>query len=133
MVGKSEADLRGRGFAHYVHDDDQTMVQLACLRGQPREFIFRMRNRLGEWRDLEGHLTDMREDRQVRGVVLNARDITERVKLEEELTRHAFHDGLTGLAKPRGFRDRLDQALRGRLVPPRRSPCCSSTSTASKR
>jgi diguanylate cyclase (GGDEF)-like protein/PAS domain S-box-containing protein len=111
MVGKSEADLRGRAFARYVHDDDQTMVQLACLRGQPREFIFRMRNRLGEWRDLEGHLTDMREDRQVRGVVLNARDITERVKLEEELTRHAFHDGLTGLANRALFRDRLDQAL----------------------
>lgn len=111
MVGKSEADLRGRAFAQFVHDDDQTMVQLACLRGQPREFIFRMRNRLGEWRDLEGHLTDMRDDRQVRGVVLNARDITERVKLEEELTRHAFHDGLTGLANRALFRDRLDQAL----------------------
>ena len=111
MVGKSELDLRGRAFAQFVHDDDRTMVQLACLRGQPREFIFRMKNRLGEWRDLEGHLTDMRDDRQVRGVVLNARDITERVKLEEELTRHAFHDGLTGLANRALFRDRLDQAL----------------------
>ena len=47
----------------------------------------------------------------VRGVVLNARDVTERVRLEEELTRQAFHDGLTGLANRALFRDRLDQAL----------------------
>ena len=44
-------------------------------------------------------------------MVLNARDITERVRLEEELTRQAFHDGLTGLANRVLFRDRLDQAL----------------------
>ena len=43
--------------------------------------------------------------------MLNARDITERVVLEEELTHQAFHDGLTGLANRALFRDRLDQAL----------------------
>ena len=43
--------------------------------------------------------------------MLNARDITERVQLEEELTHQAFHDGLTGLANRALFRDRLDQAV----------------------
>jgi diguanylate cyclase (GGDEF)-like protein len=33
------------------------------------------------------------------------------VRLEEELTRQAFHDGLTGLANRALFRDRLDHAL----------------------
>ena len=47
----------------------------------------------------------------IRGIVLNARDVTERVQLEEELTHQAFHDGLTGLANRALFRDRLDQAL----------------------
>ena len=70
-----------------------------------------MRNRFGEWRHLEAHVTDLRDERQVRGVVLNARDVTERVRLEEELTRQAFHDGLTDLANRALFRDRLDQAL----------------------
>ena len=32
-------------------------------------------------------------------------------RLEEELTRQAFHDGLTGLANRALFRDRLDHAL----------------------
>ena len=49
--------------------------------------------------------------REIRGVVLNARDITDRVQLEEQLTRQAFHDGLTGLPNRALFRDRLDHAL----------------------
>ena len=55
-------------------------------------------------------------------------------RLEDELTRQAFHDGLTGLANRALFRDRLDQALaRSGALERRRSPCCSSTSTASSR
>src|SRR5262249_51873182 len=68
-------------------------------------------NRFNEWRYLDAHVTDLRGDRHVRGVVLNARDVTERVRLEEELTKQAFHDGLTSLANRALFRDRLDQAL----------------------
>src|SRR5262249_26310343 len=67
--------------------------------------------RFAEWRHVEAHVSDLRDDRRIRGIVLNARDVTERVRLEEELTRQAFHDGLTGLANRALFRDRLDQAL----------------------
>jgi diguanylate cyclase (GGDEF)-like protein len=73
--------------------------------------VFHVTNRFGESRCLDAYVTDMRDDKQIRGVVLNARDVTERVQLEEELTRQAFHDGLTGLANRALFRDRLDQAL----------------------
>ena len=51
-----------------------------------------MRDASGEWRHLEAHLTDLRHDRHVRGVVLNSRDITDRVRLEQELTRQAQRD-----------------------------------------
>jgi GGDEF domain-containing protein len=46
-------------------------------------------------------------------VVLNARDVTDRVRLEEQLTRRAFDDGLTGLANRSLFADRLEHALHG--------------------
>src|SRR5204862_3852504 len=85
--------------------------QAATGQGEPHELMFRMANRFGEWRHLEGRVTDPRADRHVRGVLLNARDVTERLRLEEQLTRQAFHDGLTGLANRALFRDRLDQAL----------------------
>jgi diguanylate cyclase (GGDEF)-like protein/PAS domain S-box-containing protein len=111
MVGGSEEDLFGDGFERFVHPDDRVLVHAAPLHGQPHELLFRMVDKFGEWRHLEAHVTDLRDDRHVRGVVLNARDVTERVRLEEELTRQAFHDGLTGLANRALFRDRLDLAL----------------------
>jgi len=111
MVGGTEPDLLGGGFERFVHPDDRVLVNAASEHAEAHELLFRMVDRFGEWRHLEAHVTDLRGDRRVRGVVLNARDVTERVRLEEELTRQAFHDGLTGLANRALFRDRLDQAL----------------------
>ena len=111
MLGREEADLLGDGLVSHVHVDDRASMSAASLHGEPREIVFRMQNGFGEWRQLEAHVTDLRADRQIRGVVLNARDITERMRLEEQLTQQAFHDSLTGLPNRALFRDRLDQAL----------------------
>jgi diguanylate cyclase (GGDEF)-like protein/PAS domain S-box-containing protein len=112
MVGKPAAELLGEGFLAFVHPDDVAPLQAVYADGDPpSEMLFRMTNRFGETRFLEAHITDLRSDRRITGVVLNARDVTERVQLEEELTRQAFHDGLTDLANRALFRDRLDQSL----------------------
>ncbi|TML15730.1 MAG: EAL domain-containing protein [Actinobacteria bacterium] len=111
MVDRAEAELLGRGFEALLHSDDRAAVESAALHGSPPEIVFRVLNAAGEWRHLEAHVTDLRQERWVRGVVLNARDVTERIKLEEQLTHQAFHDNLTGLPNRALFRDRLDQAL----------------------
>ena len=111
MLDRADRDLLGEQFAGFVHTDDLGLVHAAYTHGEPTELVFRLRNRFGEWRHLEAHVTDLRADRQIRGIVFNARDISERVRLEEQLTRQAFHDGLTGLANRALFRDRLEQAL----------------------
>jgi diguanylate cyclase (GGDEF)-like protein/PAS domain S-box-containing protein len=111
MLGRSEEEVLGEGFEAFVHADDHPLVHAAYTHGEPHEILFRVQNKFLEFRHLEAHVTDLRGERHVRGVVLNARDVTERVRLEEELTRQAFHDGLTDLPNRALFRDRLDQAL----------------------
>jgi len=111
MLGREDRDLMGNAFDDHVHPDDLATVRTACAHAEPAETVFRVRNRFGEWRHLEAHVTDLRKNRRIRGVVLNARDITERVRLEEQLTQQAFYDGLTLLPNRALFRDRLQQAL----------------------
>ena len=80
------------GFIRFVHDDDREALLEAQRSPNVQQLVFRMRNAAGEWRHLEAHVTDLRQDRHVRGVVLNARDTTDRVKLEQELTLQAQRD-----------------------------------------
>lgn len=111
LTGREEEELLGEGFMRLVHPKDHEAVRQAAERAEHTELVMRVMNRFGEWRYVEAHVTDLRADRHLRGVVFNARDISERVRLEGELTRQAFHDGLTGLANRALFRDRLEQAL----------------------
>jgi diguanylate cyclase (GGDEF)-like protein len=70
-----------------------------------------MRHKDGRWLDVETAVTTMYDDPGVRGLVLNSRDITERMTLEAELRTRAWHDPLTGLANRALFSDRVDNAL----------------------
>jgi diguanylate cyclase (GGDEF)-like protein/PAS domain S-box-containing protein len=111
IVGRPEAEMLGDGFESFVRSEDRAALRAAVAHGGPHQIVFRLLNQSGEWRHLEAHVTDLRGDRAVRGIVLNARDITDRIELEAQLTHQAFHDNLTGLANRALFRDRLDQAL----------------------
>jgi diguanylate cyclase (GGDEF)-like protein/PAS domain S-box-containing protein len=110
VLGYDAGEVRA-SLADFVHVDDRAMFEEACTTARPNEMVFRVRARNGEWRHLDAHVTDLRDDRYIRGVVVNARDVTERVHLEDELTHQAFHDTLTGLANRALFRDRLEQAI----------------------
>ena len=89
--------LGGRGrdhaFEQFVHEDDRMALADALDSGQPPILMVRVRNAGGEWRYLEAHLTDLRADRHLRGVLVNARDVTERrlldLALEEAAVRRA--------------------------------------------
>jgi len=90
MVGAPERELLGDGFEQFVHDSDRDALAHARLTGQPQSITLRVRNEAGEWRELEAHITDLRSDRHLRGVLVNARDVTERNRAVAEL--EAAHD-----------------------------------------
>src|SRR5439155_7257719 len=55
--------------------------------------------------------TSLLHDPNVKGIVLNTRDISERKAFEEQLSHQAFHDSVTNLANRALFRDRVEHAI----------------------
>jgi diguanylate cyclase (GGDEF)-like protein len=65
----------------------------------------------GSLRHFEVLHTDLRADSSVGGIVLNARDVSERNAFEEQLTHQAFHDSVTHLANRALFNERVRHAV----------------------
>jgi diguanylate cyclase (GGDEF)-like protein/PAS domain S-box-containing protein len=99
-----------------IHADDlpdaRTTFELAIQHSRAAPSIqCRVRHFDGTWRHIETVSTNLLNDHSVQGIVLNSRDITERVALEAQLTHQAFHDPLTGLVNRAAFSDRVEHAL----------------------
>ncbi|MCK8432942.1 EAL domain-containing protein [Streptomyces sp. D2-8] len=62
--------------------------------------------------EVEVRCRDLRRDPTVGGLVVTLRDVTEQRQLEQELTRRAFHDSLTGLPNRALLLERTERALR---------------------
>jgi PAS domain S-box-containing protein len=84
MIGCAEADVLGNGIIDFVHRDDRRTLREALRAGEPATVGFRLPDTERGWRSLEANVTDLRDDRHVRGIVLNARDVTERNRIEME-------------------------------------------------
>ncbi|MDG4833225.1 EAL domain-containing protein [Solwaraspora sp. WMMD1047] len=77
----------------------------------------------GQWREwsprrcdgtrvhLEVSCRDLRRDRAVGGFVLTMRDVTERRRLQRELSHQAVRDALTGLANRASYQDQVHEAV----------------------
>ncbi|WP_053226910.1 putative bifunctional diguanylate cyclase/phosphodiesterase [Solirubrobacter soli] len=96
-------------------DADRECLTHALATEEAHPFECTMLGADGEPRAFEIRLTNLTGTEHVGGILLNARDVSERKAFEAELTHQAFHDTLTGLANRPMFIEHTRQALaRGR-------------------
>lgn len=108
--------LVGRAMVTLVHPDDEGALRRAVtdiIRNAQASPVVecRLRRGDGEWQYTEVALANLLDDRLVRGIVMNARDVTDRRALERRLAHQALHDPLTGLANRRMFLQRLERQI----------------------
>ena len=90
LTGFTEDDIRNMSIFDLVHPEDVALCQERFFARVPfggtgQTFMFRYRKADGEYLYLEANGTNLLTNKAVNGIVINARDITERVYHEQEL------------------------------------------------
>jgi diguanylate cyclase (GGDEF)-like protein/PAS domain S-box-containing protein len=107
LVGKNLSDL--------VHPDDLAKTvstePRSARHGENPIVEFRLRHADKSWLYFECVIRNLSQDKNVGGIVYNARDITERKHAQDELLFNATHDTLTGLPNRALFLGRLQSVV----------------------
>lgn len=117
VLGYTPEELIGTSVFDLVHPEDLGQVSEAFARaggatGATTSLELRFRHKDESWRTLEVVGKNLLHDPSVGGIVVNARDVTQRREAEARLVHDAFHDRLTGLPNRALFMDRLAHLVR---------------------
>jgi PAS domain S-box-containing protein len=88
LLGYRPEDIAGKSVMSLVHDDDRASVGPVLPGRRSSELavgLVRVKHLDGSWRWLEWTSTDHLDDGSIGGIVINARDVTERVDAVEAL------------------------------------------------
>jgi PAS domain S-box-containing protein len=102
VTGRDADGAIGQPFTRTIHPDDVAEVEglfrlvLGC-EGSTQSLSYRVVGKHGAVRHIEALATNLTHLPEVRGVVFNARDVTDAVDYREQLAHRALHDELTGL------------------------------------
>jgi PAS domain S-box-containing protein len=94
-LGLEPEELLGRYMFETLHKDDRERVRTIFKNLKPNESVrippFRRLDANQEVHWFESILTDLRHDPAVQGVVLNSRDVTERIQMEKKIRESLDH------------------------------------------
>jgi PAS domain S-box-containing protein len=94
MFGYSPGDILGENVFDFIHEDDiqdveDVFIELKNTKHQTNPIELRLRNKLGQWKYLESVGINLMDLPAVSGLVINSRDITERIDNEHQLKEYA--------------------------------------------
>lgn len=126
-------------------NDDAVIAHAVAQLKDPDEFQRRVRHVYADPQSVSHDTLEFRDGQivertsrphfvheEVVGRVWSFRDVTQPVRLAEELSHQALHGSLTDMANPALFRDRIDHALEVVQEHGGSWVCCSLTSTTSR-
>ncbi|MEN3359131.1 MAG: hypothetical protein V7637_3113 [Mycobacteriales bacterium] len=115
ICGYRVADLVGGKLWDFLHPDDAAatgfFADAITGPGGSAAADVRLRVADGSYRAFHSSGRNLLDDPAIGGLLFTGLDVTERLRLENQLRERAFHDPLTGLANRALFVDRLEHAL----------------------
>ncbi len=115
ILGFAPDEIEGKTDFDWINRSDRPRFDDLLLQSRQRPepvgpIVISFRHADGSWRDLQIIATSLLDNHNVRGIVINAHDVTERRSLEQQLIHQAYHDPLTGLPNRALFNERLVEA-----------------------
>jgi diguanylate cyclase (GGDEF)-like protein/PAS domain S-box-containing protein len=116
VLGWTPDEMVGKNLSEFVHPDDvdelrRLVGELLNSPGASTAVEVRYYHSEGHWRSIEQVATNLTGQPGVRGILMNARDVTERREQQLKLDFLAHHDPLTNLPNRSVFDDRLHAAI----------------------
>jgi diguanylate cyclase (GGDEF)-like protein/PAS domain S-box-containing protein len=117
LLGYHYREMVGQDPYRFFHPEDRDRIRreahTAALSGKPHPITYRMRHKAGHYIWMETLTKPLIDDRgQVTQLQTVSRDVTQRIRVQEQLKHEALHDALTGLPNRSLLMERLELAIR---------------------
>jgi two-component system cell cycle sensor histidine kinase/response regulator CckA len=115
VLGYRPEELAGRSVLELIHPEDRSRALALSQEGLPvprftSTFEARVQHKDGSWRSLEARACNLLDDPDVAGVIVNARDVTDRREAEEQL--RLLHSIVLAASATASLEEALEVVLR---------------------